>query len=268
MNLIRFGRQKPTTRIETLDDGALVHLLRRGRVVDTLRMGPNEVSAYIFHPDGSVTDLGVSHNLLTNAGRDLSAAALGHAANKAGVLTAATATSATPSGGGLTTDQYKGWRVFAPITNATTKPVYGNIGSNSTTVLTVDQWWDEADGVGTTPGGTNGYYIIPTFTPRFMGITADTAAASASNTTLTSEQTANGLARAIAAYAHTAGQATLTLTKSWTASGTVANLHRIGLFTAKDTTAAGVMCFEAVLNADASVVSGDTLQVTDTITLS
>lgn len=168
----------------------------------------------------------------------------------------------------MSADQYKGWRVYCPVTNITTKPVYGNIGSNSTTVLTVDQWWDEADAASTTPASTNGYYVVPAFAPRFMGITADAAAANAANTTLASEQTANGLARAIATYAHTGGTATLTLTKSWSPSGTVTGLHRIGLFTAKDTTAAGVMCFEAVLNADASVVSGDTLQVTDTITLS
>jgi outer membrane receptor for ferrienterochelin and colicin len=101
-----------------------------------------------------------------------------------------------------------------------------------------------------------------------MGITADSGAANASNTTLTSEQTGNGLGRALATYAHTGGTATYTMTKSWSVTGTVANLHRIGMFTASNTTAAGVMCFEAVLNADASVVSGDTLQVVQTVTLS
>ena len=268
MNPIRYGRQRPETRVEGLPDGALISILRRGRLMETLRLGPNEVSALIIHDDGSLTNLGISHNLLTNAGRDLAAAALGHSTMKGGALTASSATSATPAGGGLTTDQYKGWRVICPVTGLTTAPVYGNVGANSTTVLTVDQWWTDADAVGTTPASTNGYIIKPTFTPRFMGITADASAANAANTALTSEQTANGLARAIATYAHTGGTATLTLTKSWSPSGTVANLHRIGLFTAKDTTAAGIMAFEAVLNADASVVSGDTLQVTDTITLS
>ena len=42
----------------------------------------------------------------------------------------------------------------------------------------------------------------------------------------------------------------------------------MGLFTASNTTAAGIMTFESVLNADANVVSGDTLTVTDTVTLS
>jgi hypothetical protein len=42
----------------------------------------------------------------------------------------------------------------------------------------------------------------------------------------------------------------------------------MGLFTASTLTAAGIMVFETVLNADANVISGDTLQVTDTVTLS
>ena len=267
MHLVR-THPKPTTRLEPLPDGALLSILRGRKVEETLRIGPNEVHAFITHPDGSITDLGVSHNLLTTAGRDLFAAAQGHATMKGGALTASSSTSATPSGGGMTSDQYKGWRVICPVTGLTTQPVYGNVGSNSATVLTLDQWWTEADVAGTTPASTNGYIIMPTGTPRFMGITADSAAASAADTTLASEQTGNGLSRALATYAHTASTATYTLQKAFSVTGTVANLHKIGLFTAKDTTSGGILCFEAVLSADASVASGDTLTCTDTVTLS
>jgi hypothetical protein len=267
MHLIR-PSAPVSSHLEPLPDGAILSILRGAKVEETLRIGPNEVHAFITHPDGSITDLGVSHNLLTTAGRDLFAAAQGHATMKGGALTASSSTSATPSGGGMTSDQYKGWRIICPVTGLTTQPVYGNIGTNSTTVITVDQWWTEADVAGTTPASTNGYIIMPTGTPRFMGITADSAAASSSDTTLASEQTTNGLARALATYAHTGGTATYTLQKAFSVTGTVANLHKIGLFTAKDTTSGGVLVFEAVLNADASVANGDTLTCTDTITLS
>ncbi len=256
------------TVIEPLRDGAHLHLFRRGKKVTKIRLGPNHVHAFITHKDGSITDLGISRNLLTNVGRDLWAAAFGHSAMKDGALTASSATSATPAGGGMTADQYKGWRVFCPVTGLTTAPVYGNIGSNSTTVLTVDQWWTAAEGVGTTPASTNGYSIIPCCTPRFMGLTTDSAAASASDTTLATEITTGGCARTRATYAHTAATATYTMQVVYSVTATFTAIHKMGLFTAKDTTSAGVMTFETVLNQDATVGNGDTLTVTDTITLS
>jgi hypothetical protein len=266
VNLVRFGRLRPRTHVEPLRDGALLHTLRRRRVMETLRLGPNEVHALIIHEDGTTDDLGVSHNLLTTDGRDLVAAALGSSGPAANTATGTSATSLTDSGEAWTTDVYKGWTVIAE--EATNNPVFGNIGSNTGTVLTIDQWWGPNDTTETTPASTCDYIILPTCRPRFMAITADSGSASASHTTLASEQTGNGLARGICTYAHTDDAATFTLTKSWSATGTVANLHRIGLFTAATLTAGGIMVFEAVLNADASVVSGDTLQVTDTVTLS
>lgn len=248
-------------------DALGVSIMRGRTLLESVHMGPNAWNAVIIHADGSYENLGVSYNLLTTAGRDLIAAAFGNPAGKDGAFTASSATSGTPSGGGMTVDAYKGWRVFCPVTALTTAPVYGNIGSNSATVLTVDQWWTAADGVGTTPAATNGYHVQPAAESRFMGLTADTGAANAADTTLTSEQTGNGLSRALATYAHTGGTATYTLQKSFSVSGSV-TVHKGGLFTAKDTTAAGVMVFEAVLNADAVVISGDTLTVTATVTLS
>jgi hypothetical protein len=258
--------------VEPLPDGSILHISRSRngvrKLVESMKIGPNEVHAFISHMDGSITDLGISHNLLTNGGRDLAAAAIGNATQASGALTASSATSATPSGGGLTTDQYKGWRVWCPVTGVTTAPVYGNIGSNSTTVLTVDQWWTAAEGVGTTPASTNGYFITPTGLARFMGLTTDSGAASASDTVLASEITNNGASRALATYAHTGGTATFTLQKAYSITGTITAIHKMGLFTAANTTAAGILYFESVLNADATVVNGDTLTVTDTVTLS
>jgi hypothetical protein len=206
---------------------------------------------------------------LTNSGRDLWAAAFGHATMKDGSLTACTATAATPSGGGLTASQYKGWKVYCPTgAGVTVAPTYGNIGDNTTTVLNVDQWWTAADGVATTPGATNGYSIIPACDARFMALTTDAAAASASDTVLASEITTGGCARTKATYAHTAATATYTMQVVFSVTASFTNIHKMGLFTAATLTAVGIMVFETVLNQDATVGNGDTLTVTDTITLS
>jgi hypothetical protein len=103
------------------------------------------------------------------------------------------------------------------------------------------------------------------FNAKYMGITTDTGAPSATDTTLTSEQSSNGLSRVLCSYAHSGGAATLTMTANWSVTGTVANLHKIGIF---DAVSSGTLVFVSDLNSNASVVSGDTLQVTDTITLS
>lgn len=241
--------------------------IMRGRVVEqSVHLGPNAWHAMVVHPDGTFEDLGVSYNVLTTVGRDLIAAGFGQAAGQDGVLTGSSATSATKTAAGWTVDQYKGWRVWCPVTGVGTSPVYGNIGSNTATVLTIDQWWTAADGVGTTPAATNAYQILPATIARFMGVSAEGTTPVAGDTVLATEQTGNGLARALATYAHTGGVATYTLQKSYSVSGSV-TVHKGGLFTAKDTTAAGVLMFAANLNADAIVTSGDTLTVTATVTL-
>lgn len=261
----------PKPRLEVvrhLSDGAILNLVRGRTVEDVLRLGPNEVSAFIFHEDGSFTDLGITHNLLTNSGRDLVAAALGAAGvnNNTNVATGSSATSLTDTGEAWTTDQFKGWTVIAEETTNT--PVQGHIGTNSATVLTVDGWFNADDSAGTTPGSTANYAIYPTCRPRYMGLTENSGAANASDTTLTGEITTGGASRALATYAHTGGTATFTLQKSFSISASFPAIHKMGLFTASNTTAGGIMVFETVLNADANVISGDTLQVTDTVTLS
>ncbi len=248
MNLYRALRPKKT-RLQRLADG--------------IRLGPNDVHAFITHADGSITDLGHSKNLLNTKGRDLIADSMGKPITARNTASATSATSLTDSGESWTTDEHKGNTVFAEDT--TSNLIFGNISSNNGTVLTIDNWWTADGAAATDPGSTPEYIIIPTARAKYMAITADGSAASAGNTTLTSEQTTNGLGRALATFAFSDGAATFTLVKAWSVSGTVADLHRIGIFTGLTS---GVMIFEAVLNADASVVSGDTLTVTDTVTLS
>jgi hypothetical protein len=256
-----------STRIEHLhaSDIAEVSIMRNRKVEHSLHLGPDAVHALVTHADGTFEDLGVSYNLLTNVGRDLWDAAFGYSPAKSGALTASSATSATPSGGGMTTDQYKGWTIWCPVTGLTTAPVYGNVGTNSATVVTVDQWWLVNDTAGTTPAATNGYFIAPTCSPRFMGLTADTNPASAADTTLATEQTGADLKRAIATFAHSGGTNNYTMQHLFTSTSSV-TIHKMGLFTALNTTAGGVLVFEAVLNADAVLVNTDTLTVTSTVT--
>jgi len=259
---------KPTTSIVGVGDITTISIMRGRKTETRVKLGPNMVHAFITHPDGSITDLGISYNLLTNGGRDLLAAAFGAAGinNGTNVATGTSATSLTDTGEAWGTDAYKGWTVIAEETTNT--PVFGNIGSNTGTVLTIDAWRNADDSAGTTPGSTANYSIYPTCRPRYMGLTTNASAANAANTTLTGEITTNGLDRQLATYAHTGGTATFTLQKAYSVTGTETAIHRMGLFTASNTTAAGIMVFETVLNQDATVGNGDTLTVTDTVTLS
>lgn len=251
-----------------LRDSTTVNIIRGRRVDDRLRLGPNEVHAMIIHADGTTTDLGISRNLLTNSGRDLVAGAMGSSGfgTSTEVATGSSATSLTDTGSAWTTDQYKGMTVYAE--ESTNSPVVGNIGSNTATVLTVDQWWNADDTTGTTPGTTANYSIIPTLRPRFIALTENASAAAAGDTVLTGEITTGGANRQRGTYAHTGGTATYTLTKSFSITATFPAIHKAGAMTASTSTAGGVMVFESVLNADANVVSGDTLQITWTFTLS
>lgn len=268
------------------DDGAMINIWR-GRagkedlLAQQIRLGPNEVHAFITHPDGSVTDLGVSHNLLTNIGRDWWADDFGAVASAGGQNSPATASSATTLTGtgtpwtasNLATPQLglAGKVVVVPITGLTTTPVMGIIVSNTTGVLTVDKWWTpDLAGTGTTPAATSAFYILPGRGPGalFMALTTNASAASAASTALTGEITNNGGSRTKATYAHTYGAATATHIVVFSISGTLTAVHRMALFPSSGAADASPIIFEAVLNQDATLGSGDTLTVTDTITYS
>ncbi len=105
---------------------------------------------------------------------------------------------------------------------------------------------------------------------KWMGLTANSAAPAAGDTTLTGEiaTAGGGLVRAAGAYAHTAGTNTYTVTNTFTANGSDAlpvTVAKIGVFTAAS---AGTLVFETLLSATATLsASGDQLTVTQTVTL-
>jgi hypothetical protein len=275
-------------RIVHYNDGALITMFRQREksgsqtAISKVRMGPNAIHVGITRADGSYEDLGVSYNLLTNIGRDWLCGAIGGfipAGNTvaSNISTGVSATSITGTGSvwtasNLATPQLglAGLRVYASPNTSTDPMVYGNIISNTTNVITIDKWWEADDTTGTTPT-TGDSFIIGAGGPasaRFMALTTNSSAASASNTVLTSEITNNGAARALATYAHTFGAATFTLQKAFSITGTLTAIHRMGLFTALSAAGADPMIFETVLNQDATVGNGDTLTVTDTLTVS
>jgi hypothetical protein len=106
---------------------------------------------------------------------------------------------------------------------------------------------------------------------KYMALTANATSPAAGDTTLTAEITTGGggLVRAVAAYAHTGGTATYTLSKTFTTNGSdtlPVTIAKIGIF---DASSSGNMGFETLLSATATLsASGDALTVTDTITLS
>lgn len=103
---------------------------------------------------------------------------------------------------------------------------------------------------------------------KYMALTANATAESATDTALTGEITTagGGLIRKAATYAHTTGTASYTLTATFTANGTDAlpvTVNKVGLLTAAS---AGVLAFEKIITAAAFAASGDATTVTYTVT--
>lgn len=266
---LRLLREKPQHEVLQVGDHAEISIIRGRRVEDVIKIGPNMVHAMITHPDGSIDDLGQSHNLITDGGIDWLAYAMGGRAGFgviSSIATASSATSLTGTGTPFTASAHIGQIVIAE--NGTDAPVWGTIVSNTTSVLTVDAWRYGDGSAGATPGATANFQILPGQAPaRFMALTENASAASAGNTALTGEITTNGLERALATFAHTASTATFTISKAFSATGSFPAVHRMGIFF-HSTPSTGPMLIETVLNADANLLSGDTLTVTDTVTLS
>lgn len=264
------------SRVEPLADGSRLHIHRGRRLIETIRLGPNDVHAFITHSDGSIDDLGISHNLLTTGsatGRDYFAAIGGGLLPAGGSgspnITAVSTTAFTATGTPWTTNLLAGMTAYGSVTGTTTPPVHFRIISNTTSVATGEGWYT-ADGttLGTTPAIGFGYVIAPGGGPaRFMALTENAGAASAADTALTGEITTGGCGRALATYAHTLATATYTLQKAFSVTASFPAIHKIGIFPFL-TASGAMMVFEAVLNADANVVNGDTLTVTDTVTVS
>lgn len=194
-------------------------------------------------------------------------------ASATGNATATSATSLTNSGATFpTAGQGLAGCIVAASRNSsgTGSTVYGVIVSNTSTVLTVDQWYDPTStsgAAGTTPNSTGAYVILPGQNPAaWLALTSDATSPTASDTTLASEATTNGFARAVGTYAHTAAATTYTLTKLFTAAGSL-TVNTEAVFGACNPTAGGVMPFKSAEPTPPALISGDTLTQTVTITI-
>jgi hypothetical protein len=214
--------------------------------------------------------------LVVNNGLDILSRTLGGLIvgfNKA-TATAATATSLTATATPFVASAYIGCTVVDLTTG-----VYGVISANSTSVLTVDRWYNPATpggAAGTTPGATDTYAILSGGPPAwFMGISTTNTASVATDTTMAGEITTagGGCLRALATYAHTGGTTTFTLANTFTTnSSDTASLPyavaRDGLFTSIVTGGVTTMLAETLLNAIATLsLTGDSVTITHSLTI-
>ena len=229
-------------------------------------------------------DSGWRHNLTTTTASgytnayDWLAKAMGQGPSFAGSWarqspTGATATGLSGMSGLPTALQGLAGSIVVVWGTTNTTLVYGVISSNAATTITVDQWYDATStsgAAGSTPtGGTFYAMILPGQNPAsWMAVTADAGAPTTADTTLASELTSStGFARAVGTYAHSAGTANYTLIHLWTASGAGATINKEAQFGAATTTGGGVMPFESAEPSPPTLVSGDTLQNTVTVTI-
>lgn len=206
-----------------------------------------------------------------NGGADGQACAMGgDTLGFAGTATATSTTSLTMSGATWTSSSYIGHVV-------TTGVVYGVVTANTGTVLTVDRWYAPA-----TPGGTAGttpgnvaFAILPGQAPYwYMALDTGVHTPGVGDTALNTEITTSGggLIRKIATYAHTTSATSYSLAATFTANGSDSlgspvTITNIGVFNTL-TGSTGRMQFYTALSPTATIsASGDSLTVTDTISM-
>jgi hypothetical protein len=158
--------------------------------------------------------------------------------------------------------------------------VFGIIVSNTSTALTVDQWYTIATpggAAGSTPSSTATFVITDGNAPAwFVGISTSSTAPAGSppdtHSSLTSEiaTSGGGLIRKIAPYAHTASANTWTYTPVYTANGTdslPAVIASYGVFDSMVVGATPTMLYYNTISPTATIAaSGDQLTLTITAT--
>jgi hypothetical protein len=189
-----------------------------------------------------------------------------------GTATASSATSLTGTGTPWTASTFIGHIVVT--TSAAL--AYGVITANTSSVLTVDQWYTPSTPGGsaaTTPTATTTFAILPGNAPYWYMAVSTNTSVSVTDTSLASEYatTAGGLIRKLATYAHTGGASSYSLASTYTVNGSDTGLPytigSIGIFNTL-THATGRMMFETVLSPTATVsASGDQVTITDTVTI-
>jgi hypothetical protein len=152
--------------------------------------------------------------------------------------------------------------------------VEGAISANTAglnTIIQVDRWTQPGlTTTATTPSGTTAYAILSGGAPaRVIALSTNATAPAATDSALTGElnNTSGGLNRAKATYSHTIGSAAYTLTNTWTANvndGVSNTINKMGVFNTL-VSVAGILVFESAVTSPPTLVSGDTIQIVETI---
>jgi hypothetical protein len=98
---------------------------------------------------------------------------------------------------------------------------------------------------------------------NYVALSSDSGAPDASDTALTGEISSSGLDRAQGTYSHTAGTNTFIVENAFTATGSVSNIQKAGLFTAAT---GGTLLAENTFSS-VDLISSDMLTITWTITI-
>lgn len=104
-----------------------------------------------------------------------------------------------------------------------------------------------------------------TATAQWIALSTNTSPVTATDTSLASEITTNGLGRSQGTYAHTTGAATYTVTNVFTATGSQSGIAKVGVLTAASS---GTLVYEVLLGTPISMNNGDQLSVQWTVTIS
>ena len=194
-----------------------------------------------------------------------------------GTATATTATSITTnSATSHAVNDLVGHRVIATTPNP---PVEGTVVSNTAgtnTTLTIDQWVvPGTTTAATTPASTTNYCILSGGSPApFIALNTNATAPAATDTMATFatnelQAAGGGLIRARATYSHTLGAASYSLTNTWTANandGASNTVNKIGVCNSPKA-GTGLLTFETAVPSPPTLVSGDTIQITETINI-
>jgi len=210
-----------------------------------------------------------------NNGADLQCVQMGGGmSGEIGVATVVTATALTSNSAVThTSNDLAGQRVVALSSGAMVEGVILSNTGGTNTVMTINRWVQPGNSVtATTPSNTTAYAILSGGAPaRVIALTTNSTAPSVTDTALTGElnNVGGGLNRAKATYAHTVGTSSYTLSNTWTANsndGASNTIQKIGVFNS-DVTATGVMMFESAVTSPPTLVSGDTVQVSEVVSI-
>lgn len=211
----------------------------------------------------------------TNSGSDLQSVEMGGGlSGEVGVATATSSTSLT-SNSSVThaANDLAGQRVVALSSGAVVEGIIISNTSGTNTVVTIDKWATPGlTAAAATPSSTTAYAFLSGGGPaRVIALSTNSTAPSATDTTLAGElnNSSGGLNRVKCTYSHTLGAASYSLTNTWTANssdGASNTIQKIGVFNS-GVPATGILVFESAVTSPPTLVSGDTIQITETINI-